>query len=51
MAHDDSVYIENFELFDGFTAIEERSGGLERVRLQFNSPHMDVRLLRGSRNT
>lgn len=33
VAHDDSVYIENFELFDGFTAIEERSGGLERVRL------------------
>ncbi|MBB3762358.1 S9 family peptidase [Xanthomonas arboricola] len=42
VAHDDKVYIENFELFDGFTAIEERSGGLERVRLQFNSPHMDV---------
>ncbi|MBB4132742.1 S9 family peptidase [Xanthomonas sp. 3075] len=39
VAHDDGVYIENFELFDGFTAIEERSGGLERVRLQFNSPH------------
>ncbi len=51
VAHDDSVYIENFELFDGFTAIEERSGGLERVRLQFNSPHMDVRALAGSRNT
>ncbi|WP_161961354.1 S9 family peptidase [Xanthomonas arboricola] len=33
VAHDDKVYIENFELFDGFTAIEERSGGLERVRL------------------
>ncbi|WP_159088161.1 S9 family peptidase, partial [Xanthomonas fragariae] len=33
VAHDDNVYIENFELFDGFTAIEERSGGLERVRL------------------
>lgn len=33
VAHDDGVYIENFELFDGFTAIEERSGGLERVRL------------------
>lgn len=33
VAHDDSVYIENFQLFDGFTAIEERSGGLERVRL------------------
>lgn len=47
VAHDDSVYIENFELFDGFTAIEERSGGLERVRLQFNSPHMDVRALAG----
>lgn len=33
VAHDDNVYIENFEMFDGFTAIEERSGGLERVRL------------------
>ncbi|MCC8670265.1 S9 family peptidase [Xanthomonas arboricola] len=33
VAHHDKVYIENFELFDGFTAIEERSGGLERVRL------------------
>ncbi len=33
VAHDDNVYIEDFELFDGFTAIEERSGGLERVRL------------------
>ncbi|MCC4619136.1 oligopeptidase B [Xanthomonas cassavae CFBP 4642] len=33
VAHGDSVYIENFELFDGLTAIEERSGGLERVRL------------------
>jgi len=33
VAHDDSVYIEGYELFDGFTAIEERSGGLERVRL------------------
>lgn len=27
------VYIEGFELFDGFTAVEERSGGLERLRL------------------
>ena len=33
MAHDPAVYIEGFELFDGFTAIEERSNGLERVRL------------------
>jgi len=33
VAHDDSVYIENFQLFDGVTAIEERSGGLARVRL------------------
>ncbi|MBB5866380.1 S9 family peptidase [Xanthomonas sp. 3058] len=47
VAHDDGVYIENFELFDGFTAIEERSGGLERVRLQFNSPHMGARALAG----
>jgi oligopeptidase B len=33
VVHDPAVYIEGFELFDGFTAIEERSGGLERVRL------------------
>ncbi|MCC5073333.1 S9 family peptidase [Xanthomonas campestris] len=33
VAHDPNVYIESYELFDGFTAIEERSGGLERVRL------------------
>jgi oligopeptidase B len=31
--HRDDVFIQGFELFDGFTAIEERSGGLERVRL------------------
>ncbi len=29
----DDVFIQGFELFDGFTAIEERSGGLERIRL------------------
>jgi oligopeptidase B len=33
VAHRDDVFIEGFELFDGFTAIAERSGGLERVRL------------------
>jgi oligopeptidase B len=31
--HDPKVYIEGFELFDGFTAIAERSEGLERVRV------------------
>lgn len=31
--HDDSVYLEDFELFDGFIAVAERSGGLERIRL------------------
>jgi oligopeptidase B len=30
--HDEKVYIEDYELFDGFTAIEERSGGLLRLR-------------------
>ena len=30
--HSKDVYIEQFELFDGFTAIEERSGGLKRLR-------------------
>nr|WP_246455212.1 S9 family peptidase [Thermomonas brevis] len=33
VAHRDDVFIEGFELFDGFTAVAERSGGLERVRL------------------
>ncbi|MEO6102459.1 MAG: S9 family peptidase, partial [Pseudoxanthomonas sp.] len=33
IAHSDQVYIEGFELFDGFTAISERSQGLERLRL------------------
>ncbi|WDS35719.1 S9 family peptidase [Pseudoxanthomonas sp.] len=33
VAHSDSVYIDGFELFDGFTAIGERSDGLERIRL------------------
>ena len=33
LAHSDEVFIEDVELFDGFTAIGERSGGLERVRL------------------
>ncbi|RZA17911.1 MAG: S9 family peptidase [Lysobacteraceae bacterium] len=33
IAHDPQVFIEGFELFDGFAAIAERSGGLERVRI------------------
>ena len=33
LPHSDTVYIEGFELFDGFTAISERSEGLERIRL------------------
>jgi oligopeptidase B len=28
----DTVFIDGFELFDGFTAIDERSGGLKRLR-------------------
>lgn len=35
IAHDPDVYIEGFELFEGFSAIAERSGGLERIRLLF----------------
>ncbi len=31
--HRDDVLVEGFELFNGFTAIAERSGGLERVRI------------------
>ncbi|MEJ7746841.1 MAG: S9 family peptidase [Luteimonas sp.] len=33
VAHRDDVFIEGFELFDSFTTIAERSGGLERLRL------------------
>jgi oligopeptidase B len=33
LAHDPAVFIEDVELFDGFTAVAERSGGLERIRL------------------
>jgi len=33
IAHRDDVYIDGYELFDGFTAIAERSDGLERLRL------------------
>ena len=45
VAHRDDVFIDGFELFDGFTAIAERSDGLERLRLlkELKSPHMDVR--------
>ena len=32
----DDVYIDGFELFDGFTAIAERAEGLERVRVLGN---------------
>ena len=33
IAHDPQVFIEGIELFDGFAAVAERSGGLERVRV------------------
>jgi oligopeptidase B len=33
VAHRDDVFIEDYDLFDGFIAIGERSGGLERIRL------------------
>ncbi|TCT25191.1 S9 family peptidase [Thermomonas haemolytica] len=33
VAHDPQVFIEGFELFADFTAIAERRGGLERLRL------------------
>ena len=33
IGHRDDVFIEDFDLFDGFTAIAERSNALERVRL------------------
>lgn len=33
LPHRDDVFIDGYELFDGFTAIEERSDGLQRIRL------------------
>ena len=33
IAHDADVFIRNFELFDDFMAIGERSGGLTRIRI------------------
>ncbi|QCU72788.1 S9 family peptidase [Luteimonas yindakuii] len=33
VGHRDDVFIEGFELFDGFAAIDERSDALERVRV------------------
>lgn len=33
IGHRDDVFVDGFELFDGFTAIAERSEGLERLRL------------------
>ncbi|MDQ3286964.1 MAG: S9 family peptidase [Pseudomonadota bacterium] len=33
IAHSEDVFIDDFELFDGFTAVAERSEGLERLRL------------------
>jgi len=39
--HDDNVLVEGFELFDGFTAIAERSNALERVRLLFADGRQD----------
>jgi len=33
IAHRDDVLLEGYELFDGFTAIAERSNALERIRL------------------
>ena len=35
VAHDDNVLVEGFELFDTFSAIAERSNGLERIKLLF----------------
>ncbi|MGQ4660417.1 prolyl oligopeptidase family serine peptidase [Lysobacter sp. F6437] len=33
IGHDEDVFVDGYELFDGFTAVAERSGGLERIRL------------------
>lgn len=37
VAHRSDVFIQDFQLFDNFTAIEERSGGLRHVRVLSNS--------------
>ena len=39
--HKPDVFIEGYELFDGFTAIEERSGGLRRMRVLTNAGKSD----------
>ena len=36
IAHDEGVFIEDFALFDGFIAVDERSQGLTRLRLRKN---------------
>lgn len=41
VAHDPKVLVEGFELFDGFSAIAERSDGLERLRLLFADGRQD----------
>jgi oligopeptidase B len=41
VAHDDAVLVEGFELFDGFSAIAERSNGLERIRLLYPDGRQD----------
>ncbi|RNF82853.1 S9 family peptidase [Lysobacter psychrotolerans] len=38
IGHRDDVFIDGFELFDGFTAVGERSGGLERLSLLRGTP-------------
>jgi oligopeptidase B len=39
--HSDDVLISDFSLFDGFIAISERSGGLERLRVRKNDGSTD----------
>jgi len=41
IAHDPSVFIDEFEVFDTFIAVSERAGGLRKIRLQRwnGSPH------------
>jgi oligopeptidase B len=39
--HDDAVFIDDFELFDDFIAIDERSGGLTRIRIVRNDGTTD----------
>jgi oligopeptidase B len=41
LAHDEAVFIDDFQLFENFIAIDERSGGLTRIRVIHNDGTSD----------